>query len=338
MHFFKLSMLFSMLTVSAPHTAVNSVSTTPVPIATNIIYQSKDGGQTWQDVSFSLPENTPLEDFFAGESNLYMRTNSILYRSKNNLNSPLWEKEQVPNSGSTIVFNRLGAVSFDYKGQVYQRKPSAAEWKPIYTNFKQQTLRTVFETADGTVFLGSDNGLFRSTDQGQSWKQVQNQGWTMDMVESEGVLIATGQKGIMRSTDSGEHWEWVISEGGVGIAVEKIKGGFAAIAYNTKTKSRRIHVSLDNGNTWQVIDGLQPSASISSIKQVGRYLICGHPDGIFRTSDLGKTWTKVHSSVDQYQFNFMKIGNSNPVEDKRKVFKIYVSGEVVYAVAREFGC
>ena len=35
----------------------------------------------------------------------------------------------------------------------------------------------------------------------------------MNMVESEGVLMATGESGIMRSTDNGEHWEWVISEG-----------------------------------------------------------------------------------------------------------------------------
>ena len=36
------------------------------PAATNIIYQSKDGGQTWQDISQSLPENEQPEDFFAG--------------------------------------------------------------------------------------------------------------------------------------------------------------------------------------------------------------------------------------------------------------------------------
>jgi hypothetical protein len=32
------------------------------------------------------------------------------------------------------------------------------------------------------------------------------------MLESKGVLIATGSKGIMRSTDNGKHWEWVIKE------------------------------------------------------------------------------------------------------------------------------
>ena len=143
----------------------------------------------------------------------------------------------------------------------------------------------------------------------------------MDLVESEGVLIGSGQKGIMRSTDNGEHWESVISEGGVGIAVERIDGGFAAISYNTSSKSRRIRISLDSGKTWSAIDkGLPPALFILSIKQMGKYLICGHPDGIFRSSDMGKTWSIVQSGADE------------------KVFKIYTSGNTLYAVLGDFGC
>ena len=141
----------------------------------------------------------------------------------------------------------------------------------------------------------------------------------------------------MRSTDNGEHWEWVISEGGVGIAIERIEGGFAAISYSSTTKSRRIRISLDSGKTWKAVDeGLRPSLSISSIKQIGSYLICGHPDGIFRSSDMGKTWNLVHSSLNGFQLintpNF-----ANPTADT-KVFNIYVSGNIVYAVASNAGC
>jgi photosystem II stability/assembly factor-like uncharacterized protein len=90
------------------------------------------------------------------------------------------------------------------------------------------------------------------------------------MVESDGVLICTNQGGILRSTDQGEHWETVISEGGVGIAVEVIQGGFAAITYNTESETRRVRISSDGGKTWQAIDaGIPPHANIASIKQVG---------------------------------------------------------------------
>jgi len=257
-------------TSSSPTNFVKSVAASPTTtdsvkaVATNIILQSKDGGQTWQDISHSLPENEQPEGFFAGESDLYLHGKNEMYRSKSNLKTPVWEKETEKN-----------------------------------------------------------------------WKQVQKD-LEGNVVESEGVFMATGTKGIMRSTDNGEHWEYVISEGGVGIAIERIDGGFAAITYNTSTKSRRIRISSDSGKTWKAIDeGLQPSLSISSIKQMGKYLICGHPDGIFRSSDMGKTWNIVHSSVDKI---YVKAGNSVASSDNRNVFKIFVSGNVLYAVARNSGC
>jgi polyisoprenoid-binding protein YceI/photosystem II stability/assembly factor-like uncharacterized protein len=257
---------------SSPAKILDSVKTNPTtknvePRAINSIFQSKDDGLTWQDISQGLPGNGQSEGFFAEESEIYVRIENEMYRSKNNLNTPVWvmENNLDPESAS-IDLNHSGVV------------------------------------------------------------------------EADGVLLRTGQTGIMRSTDHGEHWEWVISEGGVGIAIERIEGGFAAITYNTTTQSRRIRISLDRGKTWKAIDeGLQPSSSISSIKQMGRYLICGHPDGIFRSADLGKTWNMVLPSVDKPEFRLVPTFRSD-VNDRRKVFKIYVSGKTLYAVMSASGC
>jgi hypothetical protein len=190
-----------------------------------------------------------------------------------------------------------------------------------------------------------ENIVFKSINGGLTWQETSEAPPEVDptasgsnIVKSEGVLLATGQQGIRRSTDNGEHWQWVISEGGVGIAIERIHGGFAAISYNTETKSRRIRISLDSGKTWKAIDeGLPPSALISSIKQMGKNLICGHPDGIFLSPDMGKTWHSVHPGVEKNAFTFSTTGNissGNP----GKVFRIYVSGNVLYAVAVNAGC
>jgi hypothetical protein len=168
-------------------------------------------------------------------------------------------------------------------------------------------------------------------------------------------MVATSNRGIIRSTDKGENWELVISEGGVGIDVARIKGGFAAINYSTAAKTRRVRTSYDGGKTWQPIDaGLQaqtiidsPSQPINagnpvqsgtdsvwhpkeaalpaqeyktSIIQVGENFFCGHSDGIYRTSDKGKTWKLVLPTV------------------KGKMFKLCVSGNVIYAIQMENHC
>ena len=149
-------------------------------------------------------------------------------------------------------------------------------------------------------------------------------GWSpryMKLVESNGVLMAANQNGIIRSTDGGKKWETVLSEGGVGIAIERIEGGFAAINFNTESKTRRVRTSYDGGKTWQPIDaGLPPSQFISSIIQVGEDFFCGHADGIYRSSDKGKTWKLLLPAKEN------------------KVFKLSVSGGVIYAVPGPRGC
>jgi photosystem II stability/assembly factor-like uncharacterized protein len=329
---------------SSPATILKSTAAQP-PIknkeaANSLIFQSKDGGQTWQDISDGLPANEQPEVFSAGESDVYLRVKNEMYRSKNNLKAPVWEKENISDlQNASIVFNPSGVTAYNYRGEIYQKMHAAETWLPAYTHFKNPSVETILETSDGTIFAGCRDGLYKSSDRGQSWKQVHKEGWVMNIVESDGVLIATGQKGIMRSADNGEHWEWVISEGGVGIAVERIDGGFAAISYNATTRSRRIRVSLDNGNAWKAIDeGLPPSSSISSIKQSGHYLLCGHPEGIFRSADKGKTWIMVHPGVDRQRFQYGGILNIDSSSDYKQVYKLYVSGHVVYAVAKNAGC
>ncbi|MEQ9377989.1 MAG: exo-alpha-sialidase [Imperialibacter sp.] len=306
---------------------------------TNVILQSTDGGQTWQDISHGLPETEERIGFFAGASEVYLSTNGALYHSKSHLKTPVWEKENLPELKSTsIVFNQSGVIAFSNDGYIYRKKALSDTWLPIYTERIRHSVATIFEASNETVFSGTGKSLSKSTNKAQSWKPV-HIGWVDNILESEGVLLATGEKGIMRSTDHGDNWEWVISEGGVGIALERIDGGFAAIVYNTQTESRSIHTSFDDGKTWQAInEGLQPSSNISSVKQLGSDLFVGHPDGIFRSRDMGKTWQRVHAGFGNPLYASLKFALWTPAGPVEKVFKLYVSGNVLYAVAVSPGC
>jgi photosystem II stability/assembly factor-like uncharacterized protein len=367
MHFLQLTLLYCLLNIFSgkqtlePSPETRFAQPKAEMATTNIILQSKDGGETWQDISEGLPQQKDGDDYFTNNDGLYVNAGDRIYHNKPNSNVPFWNEEYFLYQDYSITPGKTGMFAFNLTGKLLYKPNGSEAWSPLPTDVIIKGVRTVFETTNGTVFIGSDNGLYRSTDKGKNWKQIQNGGWGMNIVESEGVLIGTGQKGIIRSADNGEHWEWVISgEGGVGIAVERIEGGFAAISYSGLTQSRRIRISVDGGTTWKAIDeSLQPSKNISSVKQLGGYLFVGHPDGVFRSSDMGKTWNVVHSGVDQNEVKDAKIPNTtdssvtktrsivatdsvfNPnasARDTRRVFKIYVSGNIVYAVARHAGC
>jgi photosystem II stability/assembly factor-like uncharacterized protein len=193
---------------------------------------------------------------------------------------------------------------------IYHSKPNSTApfWNKenLTGKEKNNALGDGVETSVDSVFTGSETGVAKPTGK---------------LIESHGVILATSQKGIIRSTDGGETWNLVIGEGGVGIALERVKGGFAAITYNAMSKTRRVRTSYDGGKTWQAIDaGLPPSLSIASIIQVGNYFFCGHPSGIFKSSDKGKTWKLIVPSVDD------------------KVFNLSASGNVIYAIPRPGGC
>lgn len=317
----------------------------PKPSKT-IILRSTDGGQTWQDISKGLPERLQREgigdDVFTNERGLYLRSGNGIYHTEANSTTRFWTTDIFPGKQNNIAQGKNGIFVYSFRGQFLKKINGTSNWTPVYTDFQEQAVRMdkiidwmyknykerevrgVFETAAGTVFISSNNSLFKSADNGKTWKRVYVGDGRMRLAESNGVLLSTSKEGILRSTDDGQNWERVISEGGVGVAVERIDGGFAAIVNNIVTKSNTLHISQDNGKTWKTIgQELQPSwyspliakiigsqpSTILSIKQAGKYLVIGRSDGIFRSSDMGKTWQKLVLPKEDYGFNVTASGN-----------------------------
>ncbi|MCJ8211205.1 exo-alpha-sialidase [Mucilaginibacter sp. RS28] len=325
----------------------------------NIVFRSADGGQTWQNISKGLPEHLQKEgisnhNVFANERGLYLRAGNGFYHSEPYSATTFWEKETFPGNQREIAPGNNGIFAYNFRGQFLQKTNGSSDWSPRYTNFQKQAIQlnktadwmsknynekqvsSVFETTGGTVFIGSNNALYRSANHGKTWQYVHVSGWILKMAEANGVLMAASTQGILRSTDNGQTWASVIGESGAGVTVERIDGGFAAIAYNTITHTNTIYISQDSGKTWSDAgEGLQfstgspllkqlfdpqPSLYISSIEQVGKYLMCGSSAGIFRSVDMGKTWEKLPlSSIEN------------------KGFSLYAAGNVIYAISNK-GC
>ena len=309
-----------------------------------IVFKSTDGGQTWQDISKGLPENLRENSmrgnsFFTNDKGLFVRVGNGLYHSTPNATAPFWTKEIFPDEHSSIAPGKSGIVTNNYWGVNLKQTNGTSVWSPIFDNSHEPRLRSAFETAGGTIFIGTDEGIFKTDNSGKTWKLVYAGGFVGHLAEANGVLLAIGMKRIIRSTDNGENWSRVISEDSVAFDVKPIRGGFAAITSNSESNTvntSRLSTSYDGGKTWQpnnagnkvVIDSIgrtwedrpRVQAFQTSIIQVGENFVCVHLHGIFRSSDKGKTWKLLLPSVED------------------KVFNLFVSGNVVYAIPSKGGC
>jgi photosystem II stability/assembly factor-like uncharacterized protein len=309
----------------------------------NTVFKSTDGGQTWQDISKGLPENLREDgirgnSIFANDKGLFLRVGNALYHSTPNATAPFWTKEIFPDEHIGIASGKSGIFAYNYWSVNLKKTNGTSVWSPIFGNFQEPRIRSVFETAGGTIFIGTDRGFFKTDSSGKNWKHVHTGSLVGHLAESNGVLVAISTRRIIRSTDNGENWAVVSSEGGEAWDVKQIKGGFAAITSSSASNTRGLRTSYDGGKTWQPIDaGLQGKdfidsiwrtwndrprlqAFMTSIIQVGENFFCAHPDGIFRSSDKGKTWKLLLPSIEG------------------KVFNLFVSGNVMYAIPSKGGC
>ena len=338
-YFLSFLLLFTIVSTSlipAAHRSHNAEKITPA----KIVFKSADGGQTWQDISQGLPENLQADsirgsDFFANEKGLYLRFGNSRYHSIAGGKAPHWTKEVLTGGESGSSSGKPGKWNYVVN---MKTTAGASVWSPVFEILTEPRLRSVFETAGGTLFITIDQGIFRSTDNGNTWNLVYPGGLAGHLAESNGVLLATIMRKIIRSTDNGKSWTMADSEDKAAWDIKPINGGFVAITGASESGTRRLSTSFDGGKTWKplpfdlqhkaVIDSIWRTWNVrpgwqaytTSILPIGENYFCTHPEGIFRSSDKGKTWKLLLPS----------IGN--------KAFHLIVSGNVIYAVRTRGGC
>ncbi len=190
-----------------------------------------------------------------------------------------------------IKFNRENCWLGSDQG-VFVSKKNEMEWKNLWSYFDTTTYKvaftTVVEVIDNNIIVGTwENGLFFSNDNGESWKKTNISPNRINCIERDNDKIIAGtNKGIYITEDNGENWYAGTVNKEVHSIVFEQNNIFVGTAQN-------VLISIDNGNTWFETKNELEKARIYSLGIQGSNFYAGTHDGIYLSTDLCESWKKI---------------------------------------------
>ncbi|MGH7552043.1 MAG: WD40/YVTN/BNR-like repeat-containing protein, partial [Longimicrobiales bacterium] len=227
------------------------------------------------------------------------------------LNADVFAGLTVRSIGPTFVTGRIADIEMDPLdpnvwyvasafGGLWKTTNRGITFQPIFDDGGSFTLCCVVVDPKDTniVWLGTGentsqrsahfgDGVYKSTDAGRTWKRVglatsehigriaiDPRNSNVVYVASQGPLFsAGGERGLYKTTDGGTTW------------------------------SRVLHISDDTGINDVLLDPANADVVYATAyqrrRQVGQLIAGGPEGGIHRSSDGGRTWTRLRSGLPQ---------------------------------------
>lgn len=307
--------------------------------SSNKLYRSADDGQTWTPVVNGLPENpfSQITQIVANGNTLYaVLSEEGIYRSFNDGQN--WAS--VPLSLGIISIRAIHFTPDQLLLGANDRLYAVARTGDML----ETTVRATLDNQDvlalasigDVVFAGTlANGVFRSTDKALTWKQA-NAGLTGIAVAAflpvNASLFAATSLGIYVTEDQGRTWQpmnnglpAIINSGGF-----LLSSGYSLLAsvnvsgttyLFTGQESGGVYRSSDLGKSWQTITSLPSRAEPFALGVSGSTIFASISSGflipgqsptatVYRSDDLGQTWTPAGNGLSLVPNAFASIGSN----------------------------
>ena len=172
------------------------------------------------------------------------------------------------------VLRQVGGL-FTYTQAAVDSMPAGGEqWRPAGIGLPQAEVHSLVSSADGHLFAGTKQDIFRSVDNGASWQPAHTSSLQRNVtalaVDGQALYAGTDAGGIYLSQDNGHNWEAMSGEEVV--PPPKWFKKWLPVLFRAPLPKTTVR-------------------SLAILPQRGKpVLAAGTDDGIFCSTDQGKTW------------------------------------------------
>jgi photosystem II stability/assembly factor-like uncharacterized protein len=252
------------------------------------IYKSVDRGVTWTKAGANLAGNPRINSFGATTDRIFAGTDAGIYSSGDE--GQTWQKTSI--TVRTISFATSGNTIYAGTQSVglLASKDQGLTWTPV-TSLASRNIRSLL-AAQGRLYAGTGaDGVMVSHDQGMTWMAhtaglpLLSQVFAMAFVDDT-IFAGLYAKGLYAWSKNEQRWT---KAGNVKPLVLAATGGTLAVGHNPggiywseKPKTPE----------WTKAAGDFESAAPVWEMASGDNVVLGMADGIFRSEDYGRTWSR----------------------------------------------
>ncbi len=216
----------------------------------------------------------------------------------------------LPGQSSDRTSGPAGLFVSSDKGAVWSASSNLVTAQGVKSLSTVSVFKTVDDPQDSQAFywLSRANGLFYTYDEGRSWQQVKGPlatGFVYALAvhpKNKCLVYVSNGTQLFKTDDCSRSWTELYREARTAKVVGITFDPFDPSRVIIVTDSGDVVQSLDEGNTWQVLNRLKKrTVGIESDKmQQGVFYVYTRSNGLYRTTDDGETWLSLRETMKEF--------------------------------------
>ena len=207
-------------------------------------------------------------------------------------------------------------VGTNYQDRIYLSTDNGETWASKRNGYNGGECWAFGQSKDGVLFAGDGQyvQLYRSTDYGESWQLSTNLRPLVFATDSNNIVFSGTHDGLFGTTDNGLTWahnNFLANIPVSSILIDTSNNIYCGTGYYDNGNG--VFYSTDGGISWVQL-GLAGKVVLSLAFDSENNLFAGTlKDGLFKTTDMGQTWTQYQEGLYRKQVFRLKLNKQDDI-------------------------